>query len=132
MADTPAPQALPTAPQGDLVLRTAAPFDQVTPKGAVTGAWILGALDTAAGIAGRRVSGGDALILSLQEARFHAPLTPGTAVDMTAEILRKGNTSFTLQFTLWAEPDTAPKRILTAQVVMVAVDAEGKPRKLAA
>jgi acyl-CoA thioesterase YciA len=125
----PAPP-LPRPDQGTLVLRTAAPFDQVTPKGAVSGAWMLGALDTGAGLAGQQVSGGDALILSIKEATFHAPLTPGAALDMTAQTLRRGNSSFTLQLALWVDRLTAPRLILSAEVVMVAVDTAGKPRKL--
>ena len=121
------PDARPaTAP----VLATLSPFDAVTPRGAVTGAWLMGQIDIAAGIAGRKVSGGDALILSIKDLTFHAALSAGVEFVIHAELTRKGNSSFNLFLSAWAEPDHACTRILSADVVLVAVDTEGKPRKL--
>jgi acyl-CoA thioesterase YciA len=111
-------------------LITVAPFDQATPRGAVTGGWILTQLDHAAGLAGRKVSGGEALILSIRELTFHAPLRPGEEFALHADLTRRGNTSFNLAISAWAEPEGDCRKILTADVVLVAIDAAGHPRKL--
>ena len=118
----------PATPQ--TVLLTMAPFDAVTPQGAVTGAWMLGQLDMAAGLAGRAASGGAALILSLKEVTFHAPLQAGERFAVRSQLTRKGNTSFNLSLSAEAGEPGETRKILSSEVVMVAVDAAGKPRKL--
>lgn len=112
------------------VLATMAPFDAVTPRGAVTGGWILTQLDLAAGLAARRISGGDALILSIRELSFEAPLHAGEDFAIHAGLTRKGNTSFNLSLSAWAGTAAEARRILSADVLMVAVDEAGTPRKL--
>jgi acyl-CoA thioesterase YciA len=102
----------------------------VTPRGVVTGAWLMGQIDSAAGLAGRRVSGGDALILAIKEMTFHAPLAAGLEFVIHAELTRRGGSSFNLFLSAWAEPEAACTRILSADVLLVAVDPQGKPRKL--
>ncbi|NIZ09353.1 hotdog domain-containing protein [Pseudooceanicola sp. HF7] len=112
------------------VLVTMAPFDAVTPRGAVTGGWILTQLDLAAGLAGRKATGGDALILSIRELTFKAALHAGEDFAIRSELTRKGNTSFNLSLSAWGGDGESLREILTADVLLVAVDAEGKPRKL--
>lgn len=112
------------------ILATMAPFDAVTPRGAVTGGWILAQLDLAAGLAGRRASGGDALILSIKEMSFRAPLHAGEAFAIRWALTRTGNTSFNLSLSGWAGEGDEARQVFDADVLMVAVDAAGKPRKL--
>lgn len=125
-----APSRPDTAPDTPPVLATLSPFDAVTPRGAVTGAWLMGQLDIAAGLAGRKISGGEALILSIKDLTFHAALTAGVEFVIHAELTRRGNSSFNLFLSAWSDPDETCTRILSADVVLVAVDADGKPRKL--
>ncbi|MBR9651562.1 hypothetical protein IT775_10545 [Thalassobius aquimarinus] len=117
-------------PNSAPVLVTVAPYDQATPRGAVLGGWILTQLDYAAGLAGRKISGGDALIVAIKELSFHAALHPGEEFTIHAELSRRGSSSFNLSVSAWAEPDAECRRILTADVLLVAVDEDGKPRKL--
>jgi len=120
----------PTRPVTAPVVVTVAPYDAVTPRGAVTGVWILGQLDTAAGLAGKKFSGGEALILSIKDFTFHAALSAWEEFVIHAEPVRKGNSSFDLSFSGWADPDGACTRIFSATAVLIAVDDDGKPRKL--
>ncbi|QPM90905.1 hotdog domain-containing protein [Pseudooceanicola algae] len=112
------------------VLMTMAPLDAVTPRGAVTGGWMLTQLDLAAGLAGRRASGGEALILSIKDLTFRDALRAGEDFQIRAELTRKGNTSFNLLLSAWAGASEPQREIFQADVLMVAVDAEGTPRKL--
>ncbi|MBU2936324.1 MULTISPECIES: hotdog domain-containing protein [Pacificibacter] len=118
-------------PKGQPVLITTAPYSEATPRGAVTGAWIMGQLDIAAGLAGQHASGGDALMVSIKDLTFHAPLLAGVEFAVHATLTRTGNTSFDLSFSGWANPKTTCTQIFSADVLLVAVDAEGKPRKIA-
>lgn len=123
----PRPETRPDSPPS---LLTVAPFDQATPRGAVTGGWILTQLDHAAGLAGRKISGGEALILSIKDLTFHAPLRPGEAFAIHADLARRGRTSFNLALSAWAEAEGEGRKILTADLLLVAIDAAGKPRNL--
>lgn len=111
-------------------LVTVAPHSHATPRGAVTGAWIMGQLDVAAGLAGRKIAQGDALILSIKELTFHAALSAGAEFVIHADLTRRGNSSFNLFLSAWAEPDTDCSLVMSADVVLVAIGADGKPRKL--
>lgn len=112
------------------VLVTMAPFDAVTPKGAVTGGWLMTQLDMAAGLAGRTASGGEALILSIKDLTFKAALHAGEAFAIRADLTRRGNTSFNLSLSAQGGDGPNMREIFAADVVMVAVDTDGKPRKL--
>ena len=120
----------PQKPEGQPVLITTAPYSEATPRGTITGAWIMGQLDIAAGIAGHHSGGGEALILSIKDLTFHAPLLAGVEFAVHATLTRTGNTSFDLSFSGWASPKATCTRIFSADVLLVAVDAEGKPRKI--
>ena len=102
----------PSRPDTAPVLATLSPFDAVTPRGAVTGAWLMGQLDIAAGLAGRKVSGGEALILSIKDLTFHAALSAGVEFVIHAELTRRGNSSFNLFLSAWSDPDHACTRII--------------------
>lgn len=117
-------------PDSAPVLLTVAPYDQVSLRGAVLGGWMLTQLDYAAGLAGRKISGGDALIVAIKELGFHAALHAGEEFAMHADLSRRGSSSFNLSLSAWAEPDGECRRILSADVLLVAVDDDGKPRKL--
>lgn len=118
--------ATPPAP----VLITVAPYDQVTPRGTIFGGWLMAQVDHAAGLAGRKIAAGEVMIVSVKELTFLGPLVPGEEVVMLSALTRRGNSSFTLSLSAVAEPDTDARPVLRADVVLVAVDASGKPRKL--
>ena len=112
------------------VLITVAPYDQVTPRGTIFGGWLMAQVDHAAGLAGRKIAAGEVMIVSVKELTFLGPLVPGEEVVMLSALTRRGNSSFTLSLSAVAEPETDARPVLRADVVLVAVDASGKPRKL--
>lgn len=98
--------------------------------GGVFGGWIMAQFDLAAGMAGRRHAGA-CVVRSVQELNFLAPLTVGDEFHVTAGVLREGRTSFTLAMEGWAQgEDGARRRVCEARIVMVCVDAEGRPRPI--
>lgn len=116
-------------PSEPAVLITVAPYAEATPSGAIFGGWIMSQLDHAAGLAGRKMTGGNVIIASIKELNFHAALAAGEEFVMHATVTRHGNSSFNLSLSGWAEPDTESRRIMTADVLLVAIDSNGKPRK---
>lgn len=125
MTDLPRPTGLPR-------IVTVAPGSEVTPGGAIFGGWLLAQLDHAVGLAGRKLSGGAAVMLKITELSCHAPLYPGEEFAVHAELSRMGSSSFNLAVSAWADGADEGRAILSADVLMVAVDAAGKPRKIAA
>jgi Acyl-CoA hydrolase len=117
-------------PDGTPVLILVAPYDQVTPRGTIFGGWIMAQIDHAAGLAGRKIAVGDVMIVSIKELTFLGPLAPGEEFVIHTELTRRGNSSFTLSLSGTAEPVTEARPVMQAEVVLVAVDAAGKPRKL--
>lgn len=124
MADWPAPDNRP------VILTVARPSDAAMGS-TVFGGWIMAQFDHAAGRAGRAVAGA-CLIRAVQEMVFHAPLTVGSDFAVFAREAGRGRTSFTLELAGVADPDGDRTPIATARFVMVAVDAAGSPRALAA
>lgn len=117
-------------PETAPVLITVAPFDQATPRGAILGGWIMTQLDHAAGLAGRKITAGEALILSIKELTFRSPLHPGEEFAVHADLTCRGGSSFNLDVSGWAEPEGACRLVFEADVLLVAVNAEEKSRKL--
>lgn len=120
-----------SAPLSPPVLLSVPTMADATRKGAVLGGWIMLQCDLAAGRAGQLFAG-DCVIRSFRELTFHAPLYPEQALAIHVETIAQGRTSFTLRLTGTAEPETANARLLvSAEVVMVAIGSDGRPRPLA-
>lgn len=98
----------------------------------VFGGWIMAQFDHAAGRAGKALAGGPCLIRAVRELVFHAGLRIGTDFAVYAREVKRGRTSLTLALEGLADPDGARLRIASAEIVLVAVDAGGRPRALIA
>lgn len=120
----------PTTDDRPVILTVARPADAATGS-TVFGGWIMAQFDHAAGRAGRAVAGA-CLIRAVQEMVFHAPLTVGSDFAVYAREAGRGRTSFTLDLAGIADPDGARTPVATARFIMVAIDAAGSPRALAA
>lgn len=120
----------PKADDRPVILTVTQPADAGA-GGTVFGGWIMGQFDHAAGRAGRALAG-SCLIRTVQEMVFHAPLATGSDFAVHAREIGRGRTSFTLELAGIADPDGTPRLIATARFIMVAIDAAGRPRPLAA
>lgn len=124
-----------TCPTGPALLTMIAPYEQALPQSnegmMIFGGWLMSQCDHAAGFVGRREIGA-CIIRSFKELTFHAPLQAGEALSFFAEHKHTGRTSAVFALQAWAEAHSAPRLILSAEVILVAIDASGKPRPIEA
>ncbi|WP_432979810.1 acyl-CoA thioesterase [Dactylosporangium sp. CA-233914] len=105
--------------------------------GTVHGGVIMKFIDDVAGAAAARHSGGTAVTASIDEILFLEPLRVGDLVHAYAQVNWTGTTSMEVGVRLESErwdrvSESEPLVVATAYLVFVAVDAEGKPRPVAA
>ena len=98
--------------------------------GNVHGGVIMRLVDTAAGIAAVRHSGGRVVTASMDEMSFIEPVFLGEVVTLYAQVNDVGRTSMEVGVRVEAEnARTGDKRhVSTAYLVFVALDEDGKPR----
>ncbi|AZV39829.1 acyl-CoA thioesterase [Komagataeibacter xylinus] len=120
-------------PQGTLALRTLSMPADLNGAGTIFGGWLMGCLDQAAGLAAATRSGGNVATVAVKELLFLHPLHAHQDVRIYADLLKTGRTSMHFRLEVWAGDLGATPQVLAAHAtfVMVALDAEGRPRPLA-
>jgi len=98
--------------------------------GSVFGGIILSHIDLAGAVEARRSCGPRKFVtVAMNKIVFHKPVYVGDVVSLYAETLRVGRTSVAakviVEATRWETNETV--RVTEAEVVYVAVDAEGRP-----
>ncbi|GAA2519467.1 acyl-CoA thioesterase [Pilimelia columellifera] len=99
--------------------------------GTVHGGEILKLIDSVAGVAAARHSEGPAVTASMDEVAFLVAVRVGDVVHLDAEVTWAGRTSMEVTVTVRADrwDATVPATtVVTAHLVMVAVDDNGRPR----
>ena len=102
-------------------------------SGDIFGGWIMGMMDMAAGSTAHELAGGRVATVAVSDLVFLRPVHVGDLISCYATLVRTGRTSLTIDIDVWARR-TAPirhERVTEARFVMVAVDAQGKPRPVA-
>jgi acyl-CoA thioesterase YciA len=97
--------------------------------GTIFGGVILSLIDQAGAIAARRLGAYKVVTVSMKEVVFREPVLVGDVVSCFADVIRIGTTSVTVRVLVEAErlrPIAPPVRVTDAEVVYVAVDADGK------
>ena len=100
--------------------------------GSIHGAVILGFIDEVAVVAATRLTGKNVVLASVNRASFEHPVHVGSLLTLRARVSSIGRTSIKLKIAFEAE-DLRTKhsvRIGSAELVMVAVDARGRPVKI--
>ena len=125
--DAPPPDA---KPRGELALRTVAMPADTNPAGDIFGGWIMSLMDLAAGTAAAARAKGRTATAAVSHLSFLLPVKVGDVVCVYTEVIRVGHTSMSLAVEAWALPRGLGERhkVTAAEFVMVAVDAQGKPR----
>ncbi len=120
----------PAAPRGDLALRISAMPANTNAAGDIFGGWIMGLMDMAAGITARECARGRVATVAVSNLMFVRPVKVGNLISCYTEIVKVGRTSITIDVDVWArrsEPGLQ-EQVTKARFVMVAVDADGRPR----
>lgn len=102
--------------------------------GNVFGGWIMSEVDIAGGFAARRIAKGRISTVAVTSFSFKEPVYVGDLVSFYARILKVGTTSITVDVEVFAERFQSDLdevvRVTEAQLVYVAVDAEGRKRPI--
>jgi acyl-CoA thioesterase YciA len=119
-------------PRGQLTIRNVAMPSDTNPSGDIFGGWIMGLMDLSAGVAGRERAKGRVVTAHVSSLSFLHPVKVGDVVCCYTSVAGTGRTSITLDVETWVVRDQRAERmkVTEAKFVMVAVDAEGKPRPL--
>jgi acyl-CoA thioesterase YciA len=121
-------------PKGELSLRTVAMPADTNPAGDIFGGWIMSLMDLAAGIAAGTRAKGRVATAAVSKLSFIQPVKVGDVVCVYTEIVRTGRTSVTLDVETWVLRRGQGQRtqVTAAEIVLVAVDENGRPRPLPA
>jgi len=119
-------------PRGALTIRNVAMPGDTNPSGDIFGGWIMGLMDLSAGVAGRERARGRVVTAHVSSLSFLHPVKVGDVVCCYTSVTGTGRTSITLDVETWVVRDQRSDRlkVTEAKFVMVAVDAEGRPRPL--
>jgi acyl-CoA thioesterase YciA len=120
-------------PRGKLELRTVAMPADTNPAGDIFGGWIMSLMDLAAGVAARAAANGRVVTAAVSRLEFITPVKVGDVVCCYAAVDRIGRTSLTLGLETWVLRQGQEERfkVTAAEFVLVAVDADGRPRPVA-
>ncbi len=114
------------------VIRTIAMPRDTNPAGDISGGWLMGQMDLAAGsIAARRAKGRCATV-AVEAMTFHSPVYVGDEVSLYATLVKTGRTSMRIAVEVWrrARAVDETSRVIQAIFTFVAIDDERRTRPL--
>jgi uncharacterized protein (TIGR00369 family) len=119
---------------GRVALTLLAGQTHVNLLGNIHGGEVMRLVDSAAGAAAGRHSGGPAVTAAMDEMAFLAPVHVGDILRATAQVNWAGRTSMEVGVRVEAEPwnqaGTDPVHVASAYLVFVAVGPNGEPREV--
>jgi len=119
---------------GRVTLTLLAGQNHVNLLGNVHGGEVMRLVDSTAGAAAGRHSGGPAVTAAMDEMAFLAPVYVGDILRATAQVNWAGRTSMEVGVRVETEPwnkaGTEPVHVASAYLVFVAIDLEGQPRQV--
>jgi acyl-CoA thioesterase YciA len=119
-------------PRGELSLRTVAMPADTNPNGDIFGGWIMSLMDLAAGTAAGSRAKGRVATAAVSNLSFLQPVKVGDVVCVYTDVVRTGRTSITLSVEVYVlrQNQGDRVRVTAGEFVLVAVDANGRPRAL--
>lgn len=121
-------------PDEDPVLRLVTMPADANAYGDVFGGWIMSQVDIAGGVAAHRRAQSRVTTVAVTSFAFKQPVYIGDLVSFYARVLHCGTTSLTVDVEVFAERISGLYskivRVTEAQLVYVALDAEGRKRVL--
>jgi acyl-CoA thioesterase YciA len=99
--------------------------------GTIFGGVILSHIDLASAVEARKSGPHRYVTKAMREVEFHQPVYLGDVVNFFTETLRLGRTSVTVKVSVeverWGKGQGETLKVTEAEVVLVAVDAQGQP-----
>jgi len=119
-------------PHGTLYIQTLAMPMNTNANGDIFGGWLVSQMDLAGGIFAKQYSSGRAATVAINQLNFLIPVQVGDLLSCYVELIKKGNTSMTLAVEAWKETFTTSEkhRVASGVFVFVAIDDQGRPRKV--
>jgi acyl-CoA thioesterase YciA len=116
----------------DPVIRVTAMPKDANAYGDIFGGWLMGLMDSGAGLFAARHSKGRAVTIAMDGMVFHKPVKVGDEVSIYAELIRIGRTSMTIATEAWRRERTqeTPEKVTEATFTFVAIDDTGRPRAI--
>jgi acyl-CoA thioesterase YciA len=126
-------KVVPSAPKGELVMKTLAMPGDTNANGDIFGGWVLSQMDLGGAILAKAYSPeGRAATVAIESMAFINPVKVGSVVSTYAAIISHGNTSIKISVETWVyDYLTNISKIVTQGVfTYVSIDANGKPTKI--
>jgi acyl-CoA thioesterase YciA len=102
--------------------------------GTIFGGVILSHIDLASAVEARKSGAHRYVTKAIREVEFHQPVLLGDIVSLYTETLRLGRTSITVKVDVeverWGAGSGERMKVTEAEVVLVAVDAAGRPKPI--
>ncbi|PCJ22428.1 MAG: acyl-CoA thioesterase [SAR86 cluster bacterium] len=120
-------------PTGELALQTLAMPKDTNANGDIFGGWLVSQMDLAAGIASKKVTRGRSATVAIKGINFLSPVKVGATVSCFTTVVCIGRTSVQIQVDVWTsifDIDDRSKKVADGLFVFVAIDDNGKPRKI--
>ncbi|OWJ77113.1 acyl-CoA thioesterase [Haematobacter genomosp. 1] len=107
--------------------------DAANHYGTLFGGNALALMAKAAFVAATRHAGTSVVMARSERIDFATPVRVGDMLELSARVIRTGRSSMTVEVSGFADGigDPAPRAALSGQFEMVAVDAAGRPQRLA-
>lgn len=128
MTATPPPNE-PSAPHGELVIRTIAMPADTNANGDIFGGWLMSQMDLGAAIVAKNISRSRVTTVAVDGMVFHNPVYVGDIVNCHAQLLKVGRTSLRIGIEAWVQRgrDGQLLRVTEGVFTYVAIDDKGRP-----
>lgn len=119
---------------GEPTIRTVPRMADANSSGDIFGGWVLSQMDIAGAIPAIARAKGRVVTIAIDAMTFHAPIYVGDHVSVYAEVAKVGRTSLSIRIeTIARRVGTSEEvRVTEGTFVYVAVDENGRPRKVPA
>jgi acyl-CoA thioesterase YciA len=124
---------VPTAPNGELCIRTLAMPADTNQSGDIFGGWLLSQMDVAGAIMASTIAKSRTVTVSIEAMTFRKPVFVGDVVSVHCAMIRIGRTSITIHVEAWVtrREETSSILVTDGNFTYVAIDEKGHPQPVA-
>ena len=133
MSTNASPSEITLPADKELVLKVIPLPADVNGNGDIFGGWVMAQVDLAGSVLAARMVRGRMATVAVNEFIFKQPVRVGDLLSFFSCVEKIGNTSMTVRVEVYAErmkAQTTYVKVTEASLVYVAIDDEGRPRKI--